>query len=315
MVKKVNGVIVMLVVLLVLFIAGLAIVMLSGNGEKEGLRVVDHDWSVEKLSFFWPARMDSVDRIEMRRADGYHMQIDDPSLIRAWLDETGEIEVTREPNPEPRVGCLYRISVYAGEKRVLALSPASVDGNVFVVNEMLVASMHRLWAEGERIKKEREAASAIPEGWPEEWLTHESRKFGFAVDYPASWPALMYGEDVLGGEGAVHTFESSPDAGIRLQVAGREEAWIDIFGQHGTLSVPHSDDEMVSAEDFVTESGLEGRLILYESDDHVELLYYIAADQLVSGRFLGTMAKMSKELYEDQEAVLHHILASLRLVE
>lgn len=138
------------------------------------------------------------------------------------------------------------------------------------------------------------------------WVTHESVRFGFAVDVPADWPSTAYGETAP-EEG----FES-PDAGIRLQIDGSEEDWLDIFGQAGTLTGYFDFDAHVSTEPFRTDSGLEGTVSLFEEGDEVRLVYSIDEKQLIQSRFLGAFARMDKERYERHKDVIDRIMKSLR---
>lgn len=134
------------------------------------------------------------------------------------------------------------------------------------------------------------------------WLTHESAKFGFAVDYPADWPADVYGEKD----------PESPQAGIRLQIEGNPDEWLDVFGQHGTFNMPFDLDAHVSSERFRTNSGLKGTVSIFEYIDEVHLIYSIDEQQVKQGKLLCAIASVSKESYDRQKDVIDRIIASLR---
>ena len=137
-----------------------------------------------------------------------------------------------------------------------------------------------------------------------EWHVFESERFRFSVNYPAEWPAIVQGEDNM----------ETPDAGIMLNVDGDANARIFIFGQLGTLEIP--DDPGSRSEALVTKSGLKGNLLIQETEDTINLYYFISESELESfhGRFLGAAINMSKEKYVRYETVIRDILTSIKLL-
>jgi hypothetical protein len=134
------------------------------------------------------------------------------------------------------------------------------------------------------------------------WTTFESGRFGFAVDYPADWPATVDGEDV----------PDSPDAGILLLIEGVQDNLLYIFGSVSTYNSPFDFDTHVSTEPFKTSAGLRGTVSLFKSEEEVRLIYTMDRYQLKEARHLGAIARMQPERYERAKETIDRIMDTLR---
>lgn len=100
---------------------------------------------VKKVKSFYPDNWETIDRMEILKSGGETKSITNPDIIKQWLDNVGELDVTIEYSPEDRNGMLYIVSLYDKEKEVLHLTPHSVNDTVIVSNRDLAEHMTQLW--------------------------------------------------------------------------------------------------------------------------------------------------------------------------
>lgn len=135
-----------------------------------------------------------------------------------------------------------------------------------------------------------------------QWLTFTSERFGFSVDYPSDWPAIVDDE----------RFPESPDAGITLHIEGDPDNWLYIFGASSTYNSPFDFDTHASTEPFTTSAGLRGTVSLFKSEEEVRLIYTMDRYQLKEARHLGAIARMQPERYERAKETIDRIMDTLR---
>ncbi|MCI9400164.1 MAG: hypothetical protein HFJ07_10180 [Lachnospiraceae bacterium] len=100
---------------------------------------------------------------------------------------------------------------------------------------------------------------------------------------------------------------SEPDWGFTIQVQKREDAFINIFGQYGTLTFQSSSAE--SPKDFTTASGLTGKLYpdTYTENDITYINYQIVFD-LAS---YGVSTNMPESVYNENKELIQQLLQSI----
>lgn len=100
---------------------------------------------------------------------------------------------------------------------------------------------------------------------------------------------------------------SEPDWGFTIQVQKREDAFINIFGQYGTLTFQSSSVE--SPKDFTTASGLTGKLYpdTYTENDITYINYQIVFD-LAS---YGVSTNMPESVYNENKELIQQLLQSI----
>lgn len=187
--------------------------VLAGCGPDGETRGIDAPGPVKVRSLF-PAGMDAVNRIEMRKADGEWKTFYDKETIDSWIDRIGDLDVTVDADPEA-AGALFQIGLYADGERMLLLSPRTVGGTPVEENGDLVEHMRQLWDGGDGRERagwaERPSAMDLAALELEETFFRAHAGDGTTLHVKNTGPAAVHV-----GDGVIEQFDAKEQAWYRL---------------------------------------------------------------------------------------------------